>query len=56
MTPNGTDFVSCHIQGEIELPSKAQQKEDVAKKLAWRYSFMPAHNFRYSFVTPRSFG
>ena len=38
------------LQGDFELPSKAQQEEDVARKLAWRYSFMSPHNFRSALV------
>ena len=34
------------MQGDFELPSTAEQKADVARKQAWRYSFIPPHNFR----------
>jgi hypothetical protein len=33
-------------QGDFELPAVREQDADVARKQAWRRSFMPKHNYR----------
>ena len=41
------------LQGEFQLPSKAEMEADVARKQAWRRSLMPAHNIRAGRLGPQ---
>ncbi|KAL0051541.1 hypothetical protein WJX82_009490 [Trebouxia sp. C0006] len=40
------EWLAALLQGAFDLPPKDEQRADVARKQAWRYSFIPPHNFR----------
>ncbi|DBB00032.1 hypothetical protein WJX77_001999 [Trebouxia sp. C0004] len=39
-------WLASLLQGDFDLPHKDEQRADVARKQAWRYSFIPLLNFR----------
>lgn len=41
-----SEWLAALLQGDFELPAVREQDADVARKQAWRRSFMPKHNYR----------
>lgn len=40
------EWLAALLQGDFVLPNTQEMEADIARKQAWRYSFIPAHNFR----------